>query len=36
LKNEIAQLFWDIFFYINDSVIMGRREYSLALVFFPL
>jgi len=29
LKSEMTQLFWDTFFFINASVIMGRREYFI-------
>jgi hypothetical protein len=35
LKNEMVQLFWDIFFFANGSVIMGRKEYYLFEILAP-
>jgi len=31
LKGEMIQLFWDTFFFANDSVIMGRGSSKLIL-----
>jgi len=29
LKSKMTQLFWDTFFLVNDSVIMGWSEYNI-------
>jgi len=31
LKSKMTQLFFDTFFFVNDSVIMGRMEYVFTL-----
>lgn len=36
LKSEMTQLFWDIFFFANGSVIVGRREYYFIILLINI